>query len=143
MGASQSLSVKATECKYKKQEFKSLIGIIQNAHDVLQFYASSALIPISPIKLPQYPLYESEDYYNVRRKLIMPELEKLNIPSLSTVYDSYNYMKDFQKLYEQASDNDVRKKHLDNVFNVADTTLRILINELQQSCLSQGLPPPK
>jgi hypothetical protein len=143
MGASQSLQDQARFCKYTKKDFITMVEILQDAQEVLQFYASSALIPDSPKKLPKYPILDNESYYNGKRLNAVTELEKLNIPSLSSVYDAYNYIKNFQLIYETAADNDARRLHFTNILGVVDVTINFILKDIQSTCTLQGLPPPQ
>ena len=130
MGAGQSLEQRAQECKYNKQEVGNLIQFLSNAQEVMQFYASSALIPKSPNSLPKYPIYEAEAYFNNNRMEVLVDLESLNIAGLSSVYDAYNFVRNFQNNYEKSSDDDTRKEKLSNILEVTKTVIRFIIADL-------------
>lgn len=145
MGQSQS-NVKqvAKTCRYNKQEFNNKIAIVQDAHNVLQFYAKQLLSEKMPIQL-DYTNYNeiSEDYFNTRRKDEIPEFTEAN-PKIKNYYDFYKAIESLDREYTR---NDIteneRRQKITDVFNLCQIVLTVLVNELGVSCEEQKYTPVK
>ena len=139
MGNSQSSQKEqAMYCSYSKIQFKDLIAVIQDSHAVMQFYASSLLLPKIPIKLVDYKGYNSytEDVFNARRHQKIDELTRID-PGLNNLYDVYSYVRNFKETYESQSDELDRKLELGRAFEITYGVMQYLIKELAYSCEAQ------
>ena len=130
MGGTSSKE-QAEYCKFTKIQFTYLLSIIQDCHSVMQFYASALLLQKIPIKFTEYKVYsdDSEEFFNGKR----------NTPSGSGMndYDTYLYVKNFQKMYEGLESEIDRKQALETAFNATYDNLTRAIQDLSDSCLSQ------
>jgi hypothetical protein len=91
--------------------------------------------------LPKYPIYLNEPFFNLRRGVILPNLEKLNIQGVSSLYDAYKYILNFQSVYEKAKETRERKELIYNVFSISKEVTTALVEELLRTCQDQGLTP--
>ena len=139
MGAGQS--VDASVCKFNKQEFNVLLEIIKDAHAVLQFYASTALIDLPPVKLPQYKEFGFEQYYNALRNNSSEEFTSLDMKGITTVYQAFNFFTNFETVYGNAVDTNERKRIARDAFNVSHATVKFWVNQLNERCQMQSLSP--
>lgn len=130
-------------CKYKKDEFNNKIEILKDAHGLIQYYASLLLSEKMPINLPEYKNYSSvsEDHFNTKRKNEMADLQAAN-PKIRNYYDFYNGLNNLQAEYER---NDIteneRRNKIKDVFNISYIVLKLLVEELWESCDLQNPPP--
>lgn len=140
-----SSSQKAQTCKYNKQDFNTRIGVVKDAHTLMQYYASILLREQMPATLPEYKNYApaSEDYFNTKRKETIQELVALN-PKIKNHYDFYNALTFLQTEYERRdiTDNE-RKSKITNIFDISYVLLKLLIEDLLNSCEEQGVKPIK
>lgn len=131
-------------CKYKKDEFNNKIEILKDAHGLIQYYASLLLSEKMPMNLPEYKNYSSvsEDHFNTKRKNEMADLQAAN-PKIRNYYDFYNGLNNLQAEYER---NDIteneRRNKIKDVFNISYIVLKLLVEELWESCDLQNPPPP-
>ena len=136
MGGSTSTLASAESCVMNKKTFNEKIDIIRDAHSLMQYYGSLLLAVRMPIKLDEYRQYSrvSEDYFNTRRKDTISDLQAIN-PAFNNYYDFYKALGVLQIEYER---NDIteadRKKKLESVFNASYVVLKLLIEELWESC---------
>lgn len=150
MGGSQSVPIPITPqvlenvCKYQKEDFNAKIDVLRDAHALMQFYASLLLSEKMPINLPEYRNYNStsEEHFNKKRKEEMQDLMGLN-PKIRNYYDFYNGLNNLQGEYER---NDIteneRRNKIKDIFNISYAVLRLLVEELWESCDVQNPPPP-
>ena len=131
-------------CKYKKDEFNNKIEILKDAHGLIQYYASLLLSEKMPMNLPEYKNYSSvsEDHFNTKRKNEMADLQAAN-PKIRNYYDFYSGLNNLQAEYER---NDIteneRRNKIKDVFNISYIVLKLLVEELWESCDLQNPPPP-
>lgn len=131
-------------CKYQKDDFNNKIEVLRDAHALMQYYANLLLTEKMPMNLPEYKNYNptSEDHFNKNRKEEMSDLMSIN-PKIRNYYDFYNGLNNLQGEYER---NDIteneRRNKIKDVFSVSYAVLRLLIEELWQSCDVQNPPPP-
>lgn len=129
-------------CKYKKDEFNNKIEILKDAHGLIQYYASLLLSEKMPINLPEYKNYSSvsEDHFNTKRKNEMADLQAAN-PKIRNYYDFYNGLNNLQVEYER---NDIteneRRNKIKDVFNISYIVLKLLVEDLWESCDLQNPP---
>lgn len=141
-GTSSSIEVAKT-CVYNKADFETKINIIRDAHTIMQHYATILMSEKMPLKL-EYLSYsdDSEEYFNSRRKDIIQELQQAN-QKIRNYYDFYNALNNLSNEYEK---NDIteneRRSKVTEVFNISNLVLRLLVEELLESCDSQGRPVP-
>lgn len=133
----------AQNCLYTKADFQTKIDIIRDAHSMIQFYADLLLSEKMPIQLPEYKNYSevSEAYFNTRRKDTIQDIQEVN-PKIRNYYDFFNALNNLQLEYEknEITENERRRKVRD-VFEVSYVILRLLVEELWESCDVQGRPP--
>ena len=143
MGASTSVPEIAQMCSYNKEDFNKKLNILRDSHSLTQYYASVLLSEKMPITLKEYINYneESEDYFNTRRKETIDDLQSAN-PKIKNYYDFYDALNNLQNEYERndISENERRSKITD-VFNVSYTIMRLLIEDLWESCDVQNPQP--
>jgi hypothetical protein len=132
-------------CTYKKDDFNNKIEILKDAHALVQYYASLLLAEKMPMNL-EYRNYNptSEDYFNTKRKMEMGDLQAAN-PKIRNYYDFYNGLNNLQVEYER---NDIteneRRNKIKDVFNVSYIVLKLLVEDLWESCdLQNKAPPPE
>lgn len=135
MGGGGSKPV-AQNCVYNKRDFNRRIDIVKNAHEIVQFYASQLLREKMPVQLEEYKTYneEAEKYFNTRRKEEIQSFIEIN-PKVKNFYDFYNALQNMQYEYEKTdiTENERRAK-ITSVFNLAHLVLKLLIEELWESC---------
>lgn len=137
-------SVLENVCTYKKEEFNTQIDVLRDAHTLMQYYASLLLSEKMPLNLPEYKNYNStsEDHFNARRKKEMGDLQAAN-PKIRNYYDFYNGLNNLQAEYER---NDIteneRRNKVKDVFNISYIILKLLVEDLWESCDIQNPPPP-
>lgn len=131
-------------CSYKKDDFNNKIEILKDAHGLVQYYASLLLSEKMPMNLPEYKNYSptSEDHFNTKRKTEMADLQAAN-PKIRNYYDFYNGLNNLQVEYER---NDIteneRRNKIKDVFNISYIVLKLLVEELWESCDLQNKPEP-
>jgi hypothetical protein len=147
-GSSASVQVNSeiieNVCKYQKDDFNNKIDVLRDAHGLMQYYANLLLTEKMPLNLPEYKNYNptSEDHFNKKRKEEMPDLMSINA-KIKNYYDFFNGLNNLQGEYERndISENERRNK-IKDVFGVSYIVLRLLVEELWQSCDIQNPPPP-
>ena len=144
-GSSSAVSTEvAQNCVFAKTDFQTKIDIIRDAHSMVQYYATLLLSEKMPLQLPEYKNYieVSENYFNTKRKDTIQDIQDTN-PKLRNYYDFFNALNTLQMEYEknEITENDRRRKVRD-VFEVSYVILRLLVEELWESCDVQGRPPP-
>jgi hypothetical protein len=147
MGGSTSTVEKTVDlaqtCVYNKIDFQTRVDIIRDAHTMVQYYANLLLSEKMPMQLPEYKNYidASETYFNTRRKDTIPDLNAVN-SKIRNYYDFYNALSNLQQEYEknEITENERRRKVKD-IFEISYVVLRLLIEELWESCDVQGRPP--
>jgi hypothetical protein len=131
-------------CKYQKDDFNNKIEVLRDAHGLMQYYANLLLTEKMPMNLPEYKNYNqtSEEHFNKKRREEMSDLMSINT-KIRNYYDFYNGLNNLQGEYER---NDIteneRRNKIKDVFAVSYAVLRLLIEELWQSCDIQNPPPP-
>jgi len=131
-------------CKYQKDDFNNKIDVLRDAHELMQYYANLLLTEKMPMNLPEYKNYNatSEEHFNKKRKEEMPDLLAVN-QKIRNYYDFYNGLNNLKAEYER---NDIteneRRNKIKDVFSISYAVLRLLIEELWQSCDVQNPPPP-
>jgi len=144
-GSSSTVSAEvAQNCVFAKTDFQTKIEIIRDAHSMVQFYANLLLSEKMPFQLPEYKNYTevSENYFNSKRKDTNNDIQEVN-PRLRNYYDFFNALNSLQMEYErnEITENERRRKVRD-IFEVSYVVLRLLVEELWESCDVQGRPPP-
>lgn len=145
MGGSSSKMIQETAqyCKYNKKDFAQRIEVVRDAHTVMQYFASLLLSKQSmPMQLSNYPNYgdAAEDYFNSKRKQEMSDLTAIN-PKITSYYAFYSALGNLQGEYEKPEmTEETRRGKIEQVFNLSYTILKLLIEELLQSCDDQGVP---
>ena len=149
MGGSPSVPVVTPQvienvCKYQKDDFNNKIEVLRDVHALMQYYASLLLSEKMPMNLPEYRNFNavSEDYFNKRRKDEMNDLMEAN-PKIRNYYDFYNGLNNLKAEYEknEITENERRNK-IKDVFSISYVILKMLVEELWQSCDIQNPPPP-
>uniref|UniRef100_A0A6C0H6H7 Uncharacterized protein n=1 Tax=viral metagenome TaxID=1070528 RepID=A0A6C0H6H7_9ZZZZ len=146
MGGSSSViqSVDLAQyCHYTKADFQTKIDIIRDAHSIVHNYADLLLLEDKmPIQLPEYKNYMdvSENYFNTRRKDTIQDLQAVN-PKIRNYYDFFNALSNLQSEYEKSEGEKERRSKVRDVFEISYVILRLLIEELWESCDEQGRPP--
>ena len=131
-------------CKYQKEDFNNKIEVLRDAHALMQYYANQLLAEKMPLNLPEYKNYNptSEEHFNKKRREEMSDLQAVN-PKIRNYYDFYNGLNNLQLEYER---NDIteneRRNKIKDVFAVSYAILRLLVEELWESCDIQNPPPP-
>ena len=134
MGQGQSTSKTAVTCKIQKVQLKDYIAVIQDAHNILQFYASALLLPKIPRNLPGYKSYSnlSEAVFNSRRNEPIATLSALNL-DITTLYEAYIFIRDLKSSFERIEDENGRRAKLDEVFKITYGVLDVLTTELSNN----------
>lgn len=142
-GNSKQSADLAQNCVYSKTDFQTRVQIIQNAHSMVQFYANLLLSEKMPLQLQEYRNYSdvAENYFNSKRKETNSDIQEIN-PKLRNYYDFFNALNNLQMEYEkpEITESDRRRKVRD-IFDVSYVVLRLLVEELWESCDVQGRPP--
>jgi hypothetical protein len=131
-------------CKYQKDDFNNKIEVLRDSHALMQYYANLLLGEKMPMTLPEYKNYNatSENHFNNKRREEMSDLMSIN-PKIRNYYDFYNGLNNLQSEYER---NDIteneRRNKIKDVFSVSYAILKLLVEELWQSCDIQNPPPP-
>jgi hypothetical protein len=131
-------------CKYQKDDFNNKIEVLRDSHGLMQYYANLLLGEKMPMTLAEYKNYNatSEEHFNKTRREEMSDLMSIN-PKIRNYYDFYNGLNNLQSEYER---NDIteneRRNKIKDVFAVSYAILRLLVEELWQSCDVQNPPPP-
>lgn len=131
-------------CKYQKDDFNNKIDVLRDSHALMQYYANLLLSEKMPMTLAEYKNYNStsEEHFNKKRREEMSDLMSIN-PKIRNYYDFYNGLNNLQSEYER---NDIteneRRNKIKDVFAVSYAILRLLVEELWQSCDVQNPPPP-
>jgi hypothetical protein len=131
-------------CVYNKNDFENKIIIIKDAHEIVQYYANLLMNEKMPLKF-EYLNYNSisEDYFNSRRKDVMGDLQSIN-SKINNYYDIYNGLNNLEREYEK---NDIteneRRTKITEVWKLTYAVLKLLIEELWESCDIQGRPVPE
>jgi hypothetical protein len=140
MGNSQSSHIEATQevaqqCKFSKATFNEMIGVINDTHSVMQFYASALLVVRTPTRFAEYKKFSStsEAIFNSTRNNGVSGLSSLD-SSFSSYYDVYLYVRDFKTKYEQTKEDDDRRVLLTDAFNITYGTMKLLLNDLVNAC---------
>lgn len=140
MGSSSSKPKVSEFCQYNKKDFQNRLIIINDAYEIAQFYGSFLLTPEDlPVQLPEYRNFgdSSEEYFNTRRKDVMPDLQAVN-PKINNYYDFYKALSNLQNEYERPDIKpETRREKIKDVFNISYVILKSLIIELNESCDSQ------
>lgn len=129
-------------CKYNKDDFNKKIDVLRDAHALMQYYTELLLNEKMPINLPEYKNYNdiSEEYFNTRRKEEMGDLQAIN-PKVRNYYDFFNALSNLQAEYER---NDIteneRRNKIRNIFNISYIVLKLLVEDLWNSCDVQQIP---
>jgi hypothetical protein len=143
MGGLFSKNTKETVmiCKYQKADFNNKIQIINDAHNLLQFYASALMKDKMPLQMQEYRNFGeiAEDYFNAQRKTVLDALAGVN-QKIQTYYDVYKALENLQAEYEKTdmTENERRAK-ITGVFEVLHVVLQLLVEELRVSCEMQGV----
>jgi hypothetical protein len=127
MGGSSSKE-QAETCKFTKVQFNYLLSIIQDAHYVMQFYASAKLLTRVPIRFTEYRVYsaQSEEYFNPFRN-----------DGPGNYYETYLYIKNFQNMYDGLVSETERSAALDKAFSSTYAVLQRLVQDLSNTCMQQ------
>jgi len=141
MGGTASGTDIAMHCKYTKRAFRKQIDMIHDAHQIVLYYSKFLLQSKMPSDLEQYPNYDTsnEEYFNTRRKDQIPDFEPYGI---NNFYDFYKLLDKLPAEYKRAETTEAeRRKMIEQYVEIAQIVLRILVEELYQSCDVQGRPP--
>jgi hypothetical protein len=143
MGSSNSVPESAKTCMYNKHDFNTLLEVIRDAHNVTQYYASVVIKEKMPPKLPEYRTYSdaTEEYFlrgfpeNSNRDFRKIKKAELNM----SYYQYYFYLSAIKSKYEAAdtTEND-RRALMSDAFQKCQIVHKLLIEELWESCDSQG-----
>jgi hypothetical protein len=121
-------------CVYNKKNFDLLLNNIRDAHNVTEYYARLLLQPELPSTLGQYRSYadDTQDFFN--------PLRKNTVPDLGSSYQSFaDYLNNFQGVYEK-SEKAGRLPLIQDIFNKCTIVQQSLIDELYNTCYTQGVP---
>lgn len=147
MGQGYSTQESAKSCQYIKTQFNDLLDVIRDAHSVTQHYARAVLLDKMPTKLESYRNYsdKAEEYFlrgfpeNQDKEFRKNPKEELGM----SYYQYYFYLTGLQTKYEapQMTEPD-RRKLIDEIFTKCEALHRALIEDLYETCDSQGRVPP-
>lgn len=121
---------KIHQFKCSQSEFKKLLTIIHDAHDVSLYYAELLLNESLPLALQMYKNYtkETELYFNESRYNKLDDIDM-------SYHDFYNQLAYLNYLYESPTNNSaIRRKILLEIFDRSYKIQKHLINELYTKC---------
>ena len=139
MGGSQSTTQKVKYCLYQKEDFNTMISILQDVKDVSDriaenIYNNNVPIVIKPFSKLTRNYFESLKSDSTKTII----LNGNNYTLCSIAEDIYIYNKLEEKRY--MTDEADKKDHLNNIFLKSQKIIKLLLEILDQSCDGSVLP---
>jgi hypothetical protein len=130
MGNSSSQNANNLICK--SDDFKSLLEILVDAHEVSLYYAELLLQDSLPIALQHYKNYSkvTEAYFNTTRQVKLEDIDM-------SYHDFYNQLAYLNYMYEAPVNNgSMRRNMILQVFDKSYKIQKHLIQEIYGNCVN-------